>query len=169
MNNNEQQSVFDEWMTAHKGLLFKFVRAYAHTAEDRDDLFQEIALQVWRSVPQFRGESAVTTWLYRISINTSIAWNRKEKKHNVGKESLNGIDQLLKESKVTDPRLDWLYEQIAGMNPVDRTLTLLLLDGYSYKEMAGMVGVSESNIGVKIHRIKNQLISKSEKIVNHGI
>ncbi|MFT6055352.1 MAG: RNA polymerase sigma-70 factor (ECF subfamily) [Roseivirga sp.] len=68
-----------------------------------------------------------------------------------------------------DPRLAWLYEQIAAFNPIDRSLTLLLLDGFSYKEMSKMLGITESNVGVKINRIKKELIRKSDKETSHGI
>ena len=168
MEKTEQKQLFEKWLKEHKGLFFKFVRAYAFTSDDQDDLFQEIAIQVWNSIPNFRGDSAITTWLYRVTINTAIAWTRKERKHQEGKQSLNGMDYLLKETKAKDTRLDWLYEQIARLNEIDRTLTLHLLDGFSYKDMSNMLGISESNVGVKINRIKQNLIKKS-KIVNHGI
>ena len=164
MNSGEQQMIFDEWMSKHKGLLFKFVRAYAFNLEDQEDLFQEIAIQVWRSIPNFKGDSAVTTWLYRVTMNTSIAWTRKEKRHYDGKESLQEVEHLLKPVGTGDSRLDWLYEQIAQLNEIDRAITLLMLDGFSYREMAGILGISESNVGVKINRIKKSLISKSKEV-----
>lgn len=170
MKENEQQHIFETWLNEHKGLLFKVVRSYAFSQEDRDDLFQEIALQVWHSVRGFEGQSAVTTWLYRVSLNTAIKWSRKERKHSDGRQSISGMEALLKENtKVKDPRLAWLYEQIAHLNKVDRSLTLLMLDGFSYKEMAAMLGISESNIGVRIHRIKQHLISQSQKMNSHGL
>ena len=81
MKDKEQRCIFEDWLHKHKALLFKIVRAYAFAAEDRDDLFQEIAIQIWKSVPNFRNESAVTTWLYRIALNTAIRWKSKEKKN----------------------------------------------------------------------------------------
>jgi RNA polymerase sigma-70 factor (ECF subfamily) len=169
MGESEQKRIFDEWLKEHKGLFFKFVRAYAFTENDRDDLFQEIAIQVWRSIPNFKGNAAVTTWIYRITINTALAWSRKEKKHQERRSSLVESEHLLKEANQPDPRLDWLYNQISGLNDVDRTLTLLLLDGFSYKEMSKIIGISESNVGVKINRIKKVLITKSQEKQNHGI
>lgn len=161
--DKSQQDIFSEWLAQHKGLLFKVVRAYAFNQADRDDLFQEIALQVWKSVPGFKGSSAVTTWLYRVSLNTAIKWSRKEHKHSEGRQTISGAEALLREnSEVKDERLAWLYEQIAHLNKIDRSLTLLLLDGFSYKEMAQMLGISTSNIGVRIHRIKQHLILQSK-------
>ena len=145
MEHNEHKQIFEKWLNKHKGLFFKFVRAYAFTPNDQDDLFQEIALQVWRSIPNFRGESAETTWIYRVAMNTSIAWTRKERKHSDGKQPLEHIEYLLKETAdFHDNRLDWLYHQIGKFNEIDKALTLLLLDGFSYKEMSKMLGISES-------------------------
>ncbi len=170
MNEHEQQTVFDAWLHAHQGVLFKVVRAYAFTPEDRDDLFQEIALQVWHSVPRYQGDAAVTTWLYRIALYVAISWTRKERKHQAGKQPLGSMVHLLSEAATPpDPRLDWLYDRIAQLNPIDRSLMLLLLDGFSYKEMAAILGITESNVGVKINRIKKRLAQRSREEANHGL
>ena len=169
MTENEHKHIFEDWLDKHQALIFKVVRAYAFAAMDQDDLFQEITIQVWHSIPTFRQESSVTTWLYRISLNTAIKWIRKEKKHSRA-ETLDNVEHLLQESKTPiDERLAWLYEEIYGLDGIDRSLTLLLLDNFSYKEMAGILGITESNVGVKINRIKKYLISKSKKYDNHGI
>ncbi|HVG53627.1 MAG TPA: sigma-70 family RNA polymerase sigma factor, partial [Vicinamibacterales bacterium] len=78
MIDSERDRIFNEWLASHKGILFKVVHAYAFEHADRQDLFQEIALQVWRSVDAFRGESSVPTWMYRVALNTAIAWTRRE-------------------------------------------------------------------------------------------
>ena len=122
-------------MAKHKGLFFKFVRAYAYTPDDQNDLFQEVALQIWRSIPNFRRDSAESTWIYRVAMNTSIAWTQKERKHTDGKQTLDHVEHLLKETNFQDDRLDWLYTQIAKMDEINKALALLLLDGFSYKEM----------------------------------
>jgi len=155
---DEQQQVFDDWLRNHQGLFFKVVRAYAFTPQDQEDLFQEIATQVWRSIPGFRGDAAVTTWIYRVALNAAIAWTQKERRHREGKEGLDGVEPaFLQASPATDPRVEWLYEQIRQLNEIDRSLTLLLLDGFSYKEMAAMLGITENYVGVKINRIKAHL------------
>jgi RNA polymerase sigma-70 factor (ECF subfamily) len=168
MKENKQQNTFDSWLRQHKGMLFKVVRAYAYTTEDQDDLFQEIALQVWHSIPHYRGDSAVTTWLYRIALYVALGWLRKEKKHRTGKQSLEGIEHLLiVRDSAKDNRLEWLYQQIADLSPVDRSLMLLMLEGFSYREMASILGISESNVGVRINRIKTRLVSRPEES-RHG-
>jgi RNA polymerase sigma-70 factor (ECF subfamily) len=88
VTEKERLNILEEWLKLHKGLIFKVVRAY--TVADHDDLFQEILIQVWRSIPTFRQEAAVSTWLYRIALNTAIKWSQKEKKH-AGAETLENI------------------------------------------------------------------------------
>lgn len=170
MNEQEQKSILEQWLQTHRGLLFKVVRAYAHTHEDRDDLFQDIVLQVWRSIPNFRGDAAVSTWLYRIALNIAMKWNGRQRRHHDAHTSLQDIEGILKASdEAPDERLLWLYREIAKLHELDRSLCLLMLDGFSYKEMAGIVGISESNVGVRINRIKQKLIKRSENYDYHGI
>ncbi len=167
MPEDDQQRLFSEWLKSHQGLFFKVVRAYAFTPQDQEDLFQEIATQVWRSIPNFRGESAVTTWIYRVAINAAIAWTQRERKHRSGKQSLDGVEPaILHVASAMDPRIEWLYAQIRELNEVDRSLTLLLLDGFSYKEMAAMLGITENYVGVKIGRIKARLTEKFKEASN---
>ena len=170
MTFQEQGYIFNQWIDQHKALIFKIVRAYGNTAMDQDDLFQEISIQVWRSIPAFRNESAVTTWIYRIALNTAISWVTKEHKYRKVKGALHGMpDVLTHPHKPVDEQLTWLYETIHSLDEIDRSLALLLLDGFSYKEMAAILGISVSNVGVKINRIKKQLILQSKKISDHGI
>ena len=162
MLDGERNRIFNEWLAGHKGILFKVVHAYAFEHADRQDLFQEIVIQIWRSVDAFRGESAVPTWMYRVALNTAIAWTRKENKHQRGKQELEVVQGLLTPASADrrDPRVEWLYHQIAQLKDVDRSVALLLLDGFSYKEIASIVGLTESNVGVKINRIKSALADK---------
>ena len=170
MKESEQRQVFKEWLGSYRGLLFKIIKAYAFTAEDRDDLFQDICLQVYRSVVNFKGASAVSTWLYRIALNTAIKWSTREKKHVDGHHEIGLVGHALRaQEEPQDERIEWLYKEIQQLNEIDRSLTLLLLDGYSYEEMAEMMGISRSNIGVKIHRIKKQLVSRSKKYDLYGV
>lgn len=168
MHELEQKQIFDDWLHQHKGILFKIVRAYAFNAHDRDDLFQEIALQLWRSIPEFRGESKASTWIYRVALYAASAWTRREQRQPPTKP-LDAVAQTLTmTAQPSDPRVDWLYEQIAQFEPIDRSICLLMLDGFSYKEMAEMLGISESNVGVKMHRIKRRLVGQSPKEVQHS-
>ena len=162
MHDSERDRIFGDWLAGHKGILFKVVHAYAFEHADRQDLFQEIVIQVWHSVDAFRGESSVPTWMYRVALNTAIAWTRKEGRHQRGKQSIDVVEGLLTtaSSEMPDPRVEWLYQQIAQLKDVDRSVALLMLDGFSYREIAAIVGITESNVGVKINRIKSALAGK---------
>ncbi|HYD23878.1 MAG TPA: RNA polymerase sigma factor [Croceibacterium sp.] len=162
----ERNQIFGEWIEAHKAILFKVARAYGTTHSDREDLFQEIALQVWHSVDAFRGDSAVATWIYRVALNTAIAWGRKEGKHGRGREEFEASTALLMAAPDRDPRLDWIYQRIAELDEVNRSLALLMLDGFSYRDMSQILGLGESNVGVKINRIKAALAARLAKEQN---
>lgn len=167
MKTEEQERIFDEWLDLHRGLLFKVIRAYAFNAHDREDLFQEIATQVWNSIPKFRGDSAVTTWIYRVALYSAIAWSKKEKRHRQNDRAIKGDGSpLLQASEMKNPRLDWLYERISQLDEIDRSLTLLMLDGFSYREIGATLGITESNVGVKLNRIKKRLAEQSYKEMN---
>lgn len=169
MTETEQKHIFEGWLGKHRALLFKIIRAYASDAMDRDDLFQEITIQVWHSVPVYRQEASVTTWLYRIALNTAIKWMRKERRHDHTQNADTAQHVLHESNDTADERLAWLYDEIHKLDAIDRSLALLLLDGFRYKEMAAMLGISESNVGVKINRIKKHLTEQSKKYDRHGI
>lgn len=169
MTKNERKQIFESWLDHYKALVFKVVSAYALSPMDQNDLFQEITIQLWHSILTFRQESSDSTWIYRIALNTAIKWVRKEQKHYQS-EPIENVELVLQDSGIkVDERLAWLYEEIHRLDEIDRSLILLLLDGFSYKEMAGILGITESNVGVKISRIKKHLITKSKKQDHHGI
>jgi RNA polymerase sigma-70 factor (ECF subfamily) len=168
VTETEQNDILKQWLEQYKGLVFKIVRAYALTTH-QDDLFQEIAIQIWRSIPAFRHDCSVSTWLYRISLNTAIKWSKTEKKIS-RQEALDDFENVLQETgQEIDDRLNWLYEEIRKLDEIDRSVALLLLDSYSYKEIAAILGITESNVGVKINRMKKHLISKSKNYDHYGI
>src|SRR6476620_4968897 len=151
MDDRERECIFSDWLAGHKGILFKVVHSYAFGHADRQDLIQEIVIQVWRSIDTFRGDSSVPTWMYRVALNTAIAWTRKESRHRRGKQPFEAVEGLLttSSSEQRDPRVEWLYHQIAQVKDVDRSVALLLLDGFSYKVIFYDTATTESNVGVK--------------------
>ena len=170
MTAAEQQQIFNQWLGQYKALIFKVVRAYTTAAADRDDLFQDVCLQLWRSVPSFRAESAVSTWIYRIAIRTALTWQgREQRQRKRAQQYAAGQPVLQSPQQPEDERLVWLYEEIRKMDEIDRSLALLLLDGFSYKEMSKLLGISESNVGVKIFRIKKRLTQRAAQLTNDGI
>jgi RNA polymerase sigma-70 factor (ECF subfamily) len=153
---------FRQWLGEHTGLLLKVVRSFAEAPADQDDLFQEILLQVWLSLPNFRDDSKPTTWLYRVAFNTALAWKRTEKKRWRRQASLSISDVTptsitSAQTERNDRIVDQLYASIRALPPAKRALVVLYLDGFSYREIAEVVGISESNVGVSLNRIKKEL------------
>ncbi len=104
MLDAERNIIFGTWIEAHKAILFKVARAYGATHTDREDLFHEIALQVWHSIDAFQGDAAVTTWIYRLALNTALAWYRKDRRHAHGRQDLDAAG-LLVSPPARDPRI----------------------------------------------------------------
>jgi RNA polymerase sigma-70 factor (ECF subfamily) len=163
MPASKQETLFEQWIEEHKGVILRVVRANAAAPEDQDDLFQEIAFQVWLSIPSFQERAKVSTWIYKIALNTTVVWHRGQKKHRHMREPL----YLVKEKSCSseDPsnsmecqeQLEWLYEEIRKLPTVDRSLALLYLDDFSYREIADVLGISTNNVGVKLNRLRKRL------------
>ncbi|WP_286743011.1 RNA polymerase sigma factor [Roseivirga sp. UBA1976] len=169
MTEVQQKQIFESWLETHKGILFKVVRSYCEQEEDREDLFQEIAVNVWKSVSNFKNDCAVSTWVYRIALNQALKWKLKKSRDQNKADNGEVVRILQPAEEKPDQRLEWLYGQIQQLDEIDRSLCLLLLDGFSYKEMASIVGISENYVGVKINRIKKHLTEQSKKMLNNGI
>ena len=163
MTAREQEIIFRRWLDAHPGLIFKVVRGCAATPQDQDDLFQDVCLQIWQSIPAFRGEARETTWIYRVAFNTALAWQRGERRRREGHETFLKLDvspQTQPSHADTPPEeaiIEQLYAAIRQLAKVDASLALMHLDGLSYSEMAEILGISENHIGVKLNRIRKQL------------
>jgi RNA polymerase sigma-70 factor (ECF subfamily) len=166
LSPNEHELQFRQWLEEHAGLLFRVVRSFAAAPPDSDDLLQEILLQVWLSLPGFRQESKATTWLYRVALNTGMAWKRRESKHRTRGGALPIEVEFVDHRPAPDEahaereKLERLYEVVRALLPADRALVLLYLDGLSYCDMAEVTGISESNVGVRLNRIKKVLSEK---------
>lgn len=160
MDRKRQEEIFSDWIKKYKSLFFKVIRIYAEAASDESDLFQEISIQVWNSIPKFKGKSKVSTWIYKIALNTAIKWSARSKTLPTSELS---ESNLIKPDEVQiNERLEWLYAEIARLGRIDRSIALLMLEGFSYKEMSEMIGISTNLVGVKINRIKKHLIEKSK-------
>ncbi len=168
MKEKERLEVFSRWIETYQPIVYKVARSYGRNADEVKDLTQEIAYQIWQSVSSFEGRSAESTWIYRVALNTAFNWRNKSKKHEIGHEDLAEHFHLRSEESPYADELEWLYGQIGKLNELDKSICLLMLEGYAYQEIAGITGISESNVGVKIHRIKKQLIEASKKLESHG-
>ncbi|MEQ9410132.1 MAG: RNA polymerase sigma factor [Fuerstiella sp.] len=167
MNKKQQDQKLSDWLQRHKGLLLRVTRSFAATSHDRDDLLQEVVLQVWRSIPRYTSKVAESTWIYRVALYTAVSWTRKESKHNDVRNEFTG--EPVADAPAADPRVDWLYEKIAELDPIDRSLALLMLDGLSYREISDTLGLSENNVGVRLNRIRKQLTAKLDREGRHEL
>lgn len=140
----------------HQALIHKICRMYRDTPEDREDLFQEIIYQLWKSYPKFEGKSKITTWMYRIGLNTAMASFRKPK---VALHYSDAIpEKKIPHETPTDTwREDLLFAAIRKLEEDERALIALYLEDLSYAEIAEVIGISENNVGVRLNRIKTKL------------
>lgn len=150
---------FLKLLNRYQPVIHKVCHMYADSPEDRRDLFQETLYQLWRSYPSFTGRSDFGTWMYRIALNTAITALRKERRKPEHVQIDDGLLQEVTPSDTLDEaqRTNLLYRAIRRLNQIERALVLLYLEDLSYKEMSDILGLSESNIGVKLNRIKTKL------------
>lgn len=164
------QEAFIRLMNEHRGILHKVCRLYCFTDIDRQDLFQEIIIQLWRSYPSFRGEAKFSTWLYRIALNTAISDLRKQQRRITPTDpgQLPTELQDIQYSREKEEQLQLLYEAIGRLTEVEKALTMLYLEDKSYQEMEEILGISQNNLRVKMNRIKEKL-RKMTKETAYGI
>ncbi len=150
----EQQ--FIQTIKQHQGILHKVCRIYCNTVMEREDLFQEIVLQLWRSFPTFRNESKITTWMYRIALNTAISGLRKKR---VPTTELEAVSYQIKDEKedYLEDKLVQLYKAINYLSDIEKSIVLLYLEDKPYDEIAEIIGISANYVAVKMNRIKEKL------------
>lgn len=163
MDDLEQETIFRRWLSEHAGLMWKVVRAFTVRAEDQEDLLQDIALQLWMSLPAFRGEAKESTWIYRVAFNTALVWKRDEKRRHakhVKFVELNVAPAVFPEDSsaaLDEERVQQLYAAIRKLPGLEASLALMHLDGLSYREMSEVLGITETNVGAKLSRVRKQL------------
>ena len=157
-----QEQQFQQWIERYKAILIRIVRSFAVGTSDQDDLFQEILMQLWMSLPKFQGRAGESTWIYRVAFNTAMDWKRSGKRKN------RNFRLLLPEQASETPEkktsefgdekvVEQLYQAIQTLPIVDATLVMLALDGLSYKQMAEVLGITEASVGTRLTRAKARL------------
>lgn len=159
MGKNEKSIKFQTLLEQHKGILFKVARTYCPNADDRQDLIQEMMIQIWQSIDKYNDQFKISTWLYRISLNTAISFYRKNTKRQTKTIPLNEYISENKEieNSEKEQQLSLLEHFISELNDLDKALMLLYLEDKSHAEIADIMGISQSNVGTKIGRIKTKL------------
>ncbi|MBK7638908.1 MAG: RNA polymerase sigma factor [Bacteroidetes bacterium] len=159
MNEKQQKQHFQNIIEQHKGILFKVARAYCQNEDDRQDLIQEMMIQVWQSLHRYNIQFKISTWLYRISLNVAISFYRKNttraNKYTVLNEQT--AQMPTQEKTENEQQLNLLEQFISELKEIDKALMILYLEDKNHTEIAEILGMSVSNVGTKIGRIKDQL------------
>lgn len=152
---------FTKVIKENEGLIFKITTLYTHSMEDRDDLYQEIVYQLWKSFPSFQEQSKISTWMYRVALNTAIYHLKKSKREvttiPINMEMLKLADHV---DTVEEERIKMLYRRIHLLNLLEKGIVLLYLEGKNHEEIAAITGLSKTNVGTKLSRIKEKLKSQ---------
>jgi len=152
------EKIFIDTVNKHRGIIYKICNLYCDDQEDRKDLFQEIILQLWKGFPSFRGESSHSTWMYRVALNTAISNFKKEKKRPRPNSLSDHHFQIPDTPSFAQSEdLQALNTAISKLNEVDKAIIILYLDENSYDEIADIIGITRTNVGVRINRIKTKL------------
>ena len=153
-----EKEEFLDILNRYQGILHKVNLVYFHTREDREDNFQEMAYQLWKSLPQLKNKASIGSWIYKVAINTSIVKLKKDKRKDITyelsdvKSEKNIDDRLGKEEEAA-----LLIKAIRELNEIDRAIMFLYLEERSYEEIAEIIGISSGNVGVRITRAKKSL------------
>jgi len=159
MSRKRQQQFFQEIIEQHKGILFKVARAYCRDEEDRQDLIQEMMIQIWQSIHKYNNQYKISTWLYRISLNVAISFFRKNSTRTKKYTDLNEqmMETPIEDKSENERQLNLLEQFISELKEIDKALMILYLEDKSHTEIAEILGMSVSNVGTKLGRIKEKL------------
>ncbi len=159
------ENEFVRLIQQHSGIIYKIINLYVDDEEDKKDLHQEILLQAWKSYQGFKGKSSFATWLYKVSLNTVLTFNKKVRKHG----KLQANDTIIAEN-TTDKKekAELLYLLVRQLHEVDRMIMTLHLEGYKNLEIADIMGLKVNHINVKLYRLKRQIIEELKK-GEHGL
>jgi len=166
MSRKRQQQFFQEIIEQHKGILFKVARTYCPDEEDRQDLIQEMMIQIWQSVHKYNDQYKISTWLYRISLNVAISFYRK---NSTRTKKFTDLNEQIMETPVEDKsenerQLNLLEQFISELKEIDKALMILYLEDKSHIEIAEILGMSVSNVGTKVGRIKEKLKTRFSQL-----
>ena len=150
------QQEFETMVREHRGTIYTVCYMFSTDRDEVADLFQEVLINLWRGAGTFRGDSALNSWIYKVALNTCITWDRKNKR-SVKAEPLSMNIDMFDSSAENTRQANMLRERIARLNPFDRAIVLLWLENISYEEIGQIVGISTSNVSVRLVRIKEQL------------
>ncbi len=143
----------------HKGILIKIIRSYCRNADDWKDLEQEIIVQIWKSLKSYDAQYRMSTWIYRIALNVAISHYRRDRKRQYDKPLEEEIFTLAEDKSHDEhkEKVEVLYRFIDQLNEFDKALVILYMEDRSHSDIAAVMGISVSNVGTRLSRIKNRL------------
>jgi RNA polymerase sigma-70 factor (ECF subfamily) len=154
----EEEKKFVNLINEHQGLIHKVCIMYEHDPDIRDDLFQEIVLQLWKSFHTFRGEAKITTWMYRIALNTAISGFRKQNRYvkteDIKEKHFNISEHVTDDRDEDFQKLQWA---IHHLSEIERAMIMMALEEVPYEEIAETIGITQNNVRVRMNRIREKL------------
>ena len=164
---NSREDKFLKVFEANTGIVVKIAKAYTNTTHDREDLINDIVVELWRSFDTFKEQSGISTWIYRVALNTSMNYRRKKKRDSIftfwgDSKQFEGLHWLNEQDDTSETEL--LYRCIDRLDAINKAIILLYLDEKSHEEISIITGISKTNVGTRIGRIKNQI---KQIIINH--
>lgn len=157
----DEEEVFLRLVEQHRGIIRKVAAGYARGVADQHDLTQEIMLQLWKAYPRYSADRPFSTWMYRIALNVGISFLRRNTRPGRQTVALDEVDRELAHEPTGTPELDervaLLQSIIARFDPLNRALLLLYLDDHSYRDIAAILGITETNVATKLSRLKERL------------
>ena len=159
MTDKRQKDQFLDILEKNIGIIIKIARAYSKTFQDKEDLINDITLELWKSFGRFKGGSKISTWIYRIALNTSMNYKRKREKDRLffldDLKQIENLSWLIEQPDSSHSEI--LYQCIDELNQLNKAIILLYLDGNSHDEISDITGISKTNVGTRISRIKEQI------------
>ncbi|MGM9758520.1 MAG: RNA polymerase sigma factor [Parabacteroides sp.] len=154
------ETEFTHMVKQHKSTIYTVCYMFSKDTDEVNDLFQEVLINLWKGYASFQGKSELSTWIWRVSLNTCISYDRKKKLHT---EPLSMEINLFKDKDEDTRQIQLLHKRIHQLKPFDRAIVLLWLENLSYEEIGAIVGITARNVGVRLFRIKEELKNMSNQ------
>ncbi len=160
---NKKEETFRKMISDNEHRISSICRYYSSNDDDHKDMYQEVLINIWKSIDSFRGDAQLSTWIYRVAVNTALSFVNKEIRRqklfldqkDPGLQNLVDVDE--NSSKEKEKLFQVLENEINQLSVIDKIIITLVLESVNHKEIASVIGITEPNVRVKIHRIKNEL------------
>ena len=158
---NDLEHEFEEMVRKNRGTIYTVCYMFSNDQDEVADLFQEILINIWKSLPSFEGRSDVRSWIYRVSLNVCISLDRKKRRHKMVPLTMDINPFEETETNRNSRQMDMLRQRIAKLGQYDRAIILLWLENMTYEEIAAIMGITVKNVSVRLYRIKEELKNMS--------